>query len=204
MNLLPGRGDPDRNIFVADGLGDLPLQSPGDGRAISVRPHALTVAAVRDDRRIWFEGEVKESEFLGEFTRYEVRVGQNLLTADTPHLSTTPIYPPGSRVQVGIDPAELRLLPYGSGARKQTASAGRLLLLPMSRARTSGDLLTLRKREHVDALGLAFERHRTERLEAAPSASSARVAPSTRIAWPVTLVCASSRAARFTASPTQV
>ena len=110
-NVLPGRGDPARNIFVADGLGDLPLQSPGDGRAISVRPHALTVAAVRDDRRVWFDGEVKESEFLGEFTRYEVRVGSNVLTADTPHLSTTPIYPPGSRVQVGIDPAELRLLP---------------------------------------------------------------------------------------------
>jgi iron(III) transport system ATP-binding protein len=110
-NVLPGRGDPERSVFVADGLGDLPLQSPGDGRAISVRPHALTVAAVRDDRRVWFEGEVRESEFLGEFTRYEVRVGTNVLTADTPHLSSTPIYPPGSHVQVGIDPAELRLLP---------------------------------------------------------------------------------------------
>jgi iron(III) transport system ATP-binding protein len=110
-NVLPGRGDPDRNVFVADGLGDLPLQSPGNGRAISVRPHALTVAAARDDWRVWFDGEIKESEFLGEFTRYEVHVGTNVLTADTPHLSSTPIYAPGSRIQVGIDPAELRLLP---------------------------------------------------------------------------------------------
>ena len=54
---------------------------------------------------------MKSSEGLGEFTRYEVRVGANVLTADAPHLSSTPIYPPGSRVQVGIDPAELRLLP---------------------------------------------------------------------------------------------
>ena len=96
---------------MADGLGDLPLQSPGTGRAVSVRPHALTVAAARDDRRVWFDGEVKESEFLGEFTRYAVQVGKSVLTADTPHLSTTPIFPPGSRVQVGIDPAELRILP---------------------------------------------------------------------------------------------
>jgi hypothetical protein len=40
-----------------------------------------------------------------------VQVGESVLTADTPHLSTTPVFPPGSRVQVGIDPAELRLLP---------------------------------------------------------------------------------------------
>jgi iron(III) transport system ATP-binding protein len=78
---------------------------------VSVRPHALKITTVRDDCHVWFDGEVKESEFLGEFTRYEVRVGRNLLTADAPHLSTTPIFPPGSRVQVGIDPAELRLLP---------------------------------------------------------------------------------------------
>jgi len=110
-NVLAGRGDPARQIFVADGLGELPLPSPGEGSAVSVRPHALTIADERDDRHIWFDGEVKESEFLGEFTRYEVRVGASVLTADAPHLSTTTIYPPGSRVQVGIDPAELRVLP---------------------------------------------------------------------------------------------
>jgi iron(III) transport system ATP-binding protein len=110
-NLLPGRGDPARAVFVADGLGELPLPAPGEGRAVSVRPHALAIATARDDRRVWFDGEVKESEFLGEFTRYEVRVGAHVLTADAPHLSSTPIYAPGAAVQVGIDPAELRLLP---------------------------------------------------------------------------------------------
>ena len=78
---------------------------------MSIRPHALTVAAERDAHRIWFDGEVRESEFLGEFTRYEVSVGSHVLTADTPHLSSTPIYAAGALVQVGIDPAELRLLP---------------------------------------------------------------------------------------------
>ena len=110
-NVLPGRGDPTRGIFVADGLGELPLASAGDGKALSIRPHALTVGTARDSRRLWFDGEVRESEFLGEFTRYEVQVGAHRLIADTPHLSGTPIYAPGSRVQVGIDPAELRVLP---------------------------------------------------------------------------------------------
>jgi iron(III) transport system ATP-binding protein len=110
-NVLAGRGDPVRGIFVADGLGDLPLREPGAGQAVSIRPHALTIATARDGHCIWFDGEVRESEFLGEFTRYQVRVGDNLLIADTPHLSSTPIFPPGSRVQVGIDASELRLLP---------------------------------------------------------------------------------------------
>jgi iron(III) transport system ATP-binding protein len=110
-NVLSGRGDAARRVFVADGLGELPLHAPGDGRAVSIRPHALTVAAERDARLVWFDGEVRESEFLGEFTRYEVQVGNQVLTADAPHLSSTPIYAAGARVQLGIDPAELRLLP---------------------------------------------------------------------------------------------
>jgi iron(III) transport system ATP-binding protein len=110
-NLLGGRLDRARGIFVADGLGELPLPATSDGTAVSIRPHALAIAPVRDAGRVWFEGEVKESEFLGEFTRYAVRIGSHVLTADTPHLSGTPIYAPGARVQVGFDPAELRLLP---------------------------------------------------------------------------------------------
>jgi iron(III) transport system ATP-binding protein len=109
-NLLAGRADPDRQVFVAEGLGELPLQGGASGSALSIRPHALAVAVQRDDRRIWFEGEILESEFLGEFTRYEVQIGSVRLTADAPHLSSSPIHASGARVQVGIDPAELRLL----------------------------------------------------------------------------------------------
>ncbi len=109
-NLIPGRADPVRNVFVADGLGELPLAAGGSGSALSIRPHALTITTTRDGRRIWFDGAIRESEFLGEFTRYEVQVGPLLLTADSPHLSSSPIYTPGARVQVGIDPAEMRLL----------------------------------------------------------------------------------------------
>ena len=77
---------------------------------MSIRPHALTIAAERSTAGIWFDGEVQESEFLGEFTRYQVRIGDAVLTADAPHLSATPIYARGARVQVAIDPAEVRAL----------------------------------------------------------------------------------------------
>jgi iron(III) transport system ATP-binding protein len=97
-------------VFIADGLGEIPLTGGMAGTAISIRPHALAIAEVRDNARLWFAGEVEESEFLGEFTRYGVRVGTMRLTADAPHLSATPIYSPGMRVHIGIDPGEIRVL----------------------------------------------------------------------------------------------
>jgi len=109
-NPIAGHYDATRSVFVTAGLGDIPLTAGTEGNALCIRPHALTIAAQRSARGIWFDGEVQESEFLGEFTRYQVRVGQALLTADAPHLSATPIYARGDRVQVAIDPAEVRVL----------------------------------------------------------------------------------------------
>jgi iron(III) transport system ATP-binding protein len=109
-NLLAGRTDKARRVFVADEFGEIPLTGNASGTAISIRPHAIAIAEVRDSSRAWFDGAIEESEFLGEFTRYGVRVGPTLLTADAPHLSATPIYSPGMRVQIGIDPSEVRVL----------------------------------------------------------------------------------------------
>ncbi len=109
-NLIAGHCDATRSVFVTESLGDIPLTAGAEGTALSIRPHALTIATQRSGRGIWFDGEVQESEFLGEFTRYQLRVGQTLLTADAPHLSATPIYERGSRVQVAIDPAEVRVV----------------------------------------------------------------------------------------------
>ncbi len=109
-NLIAGRYDAVRGVFITQGLGDIPLAVGAEGNALSIRPHALTIAAQRSAHGLWFDGEVQESEFLGEFTRYQLRVGQALLTADAPHLSATPIYARGDHVQVAIDPAEVRVL----------------------------------------------------------------------------------------------
>ena len=109
-NLLSGHYDESRGVFVTRSLGDIPLPTSVDGTALSIRPHALTIATDRHAAGIWFDGEVQESEFLGEFTRYQVRIGDAVLTADAPHLSATPIHVRGARVQVAIDPAEVRAL----------------------------------------------------------------------------------------------
>jgi iron(III) transport system ATP-binding protein len=109
-NVLSGRADVPRAVFVVDGLGDLPVPAAGDASAVTVRPHALCLASARDSRRTWFDGEISETEFLGEFTRYLVRAGSTTLTADVPHLSSTPLFAPGQRIQIGFDSAELRLL----------------------------------------------------------------------------------------------
>jgi iron(III) transport system ATP-binding protein len=109
-NLLAGTYDAVRGVFVTKDFGDIPLAHSIQGDAVSIRPHALTITADRSTAGIWLEGEVQESEFLGEFTRYQVRLGEAVLTVDAPHLSATPIYPRGARVQVEIDPAEVRPL----------------------------------------------------------------------------------------------
>jgi iron(III) transport system ATP-binding protein len=109
-NLLAGTYDAVRGVFVTRDFGDIPLAHSIQGDAVSIRPHALTITADRSTAGIWLEGEVQESEFLGEFTRYQVRLGEAVLTVDAPHLSATPIYPRGARVQVEIDPAEVRPL----------------------------------------------------------------------------------------------
>jgi len=78
-NLLAGRSDNARRVFIADGFGEIPLTGSASGTAISVRPHAITIAESRDAARVWFEGAIEESEFLGECTRCGVRVGPMLL-----------------------------------------------------------------------------------------------------------------------------
>jgi iron(III) transport system ATP-binding protein len=112
-NLLEGRLDAARRCFLVEGLGELPAPA-GTGDALSVRPHAIAVIAresARDPARAWFEAEVENAEFLGEFTRYELAAGTRRLTADVPHTAHAPLHARGARVALGIDPRELRLLP---------------------------------------------------------------------------------------------
>ena len=109
-NLLPGRVDTSRAVFIADGLGEVPIANRVAGSALSIRPHALTIALAADSTRSWYDGQVLDAEFLGEFTRYEVGLQAVRLVVDAPHLSSRPIYPRGARVKVGIDPTEVRVL----------------------------------------------------------------------------------------------
>ncbi|MBA2547193.1 MAG: ABC transporter ATP-binding protein [Burkholderiaceae bacterium] len=109
-NLIAGHFDAVRGAFISESLGAIPLAAGSAGTALSIRPNAVRIATTRGAGGVWFDGEIKESEFLGEFTRYQVNVGQTSLIADAPHLSTTPIFQPGARVQVAIDTAEARVV----------------------------------------------------------------------------------------------
>ena len=107
--------------FKVNGLGVLtfPRQAemtlrPG-AAAISFRPHQVSIR-VRDEQvdasRVWVEGRVESSEFLGEFSRYRVRVGEVAMVADQAHYSGLPMFPPGAEVQLGIEPTQVRFLDH--------------------------------------------------------------------------------------------
>ena len=91
-------------------FGDIPLAASTEGNALSIRPHALTIAANRGQardlvrRRSSGERVPRRVHALSSATR---RSGAD---GGCPHLSATPIYPRGARVQVAIDPAEVRPL----------------------------------------------------------------------------------------------
>jgi len=118
INLLPGRVKADAGGFRFESslLGKIALVG-GSGAArdaaIAIRPHALMLAAgdqPRDAARIWLDGVIAEREFLGEFVRYTVKVGDTDFVADEMHFIGGISHVPGSRVKVGINPAQVKLL----------------------------------------------------------------------------------------------
>ncbi|MEB2399034.1 MAG: ABC transporter ATP-binding protein [Alcaligenaceae bacterium] len=122
MNVLEGqvRGQSDRIVAMeVAGVGEiaLPLQTNAainDRLAVSFRPHTVQLEELPErqtKRFIWLPGIVRHSEFLGEFTRYAVQVGQQTLTADQAHFAGITLYEPGAAVSVGLEPTQIRLLP---------------------------------------------------------------------------------------------
>ena len=66
--------------------------------------------AARDAQYLWLDGVIEAAEFLGEFTRYRVRVGDVALTADQTHFGGVPQFGRGAPVQLGVQPSQLRFL----------------------------------------------------------------------------------------------
>ncbi len=120
-NLLEGQVsalDGDTLVFDAQGLGrltlPLPAEPPAPGAAaLAFRPHQIRIAAEGepgDVSRVWLQGRVEAAEFLGEFSRYRVRVGEVALVADQPHYAGGAMLPPGAQVRLGLAPTQLRYL----------------------------------------------------------------------------------------------
>jgi iron(III) transport system ATP-binding protein len=122
-NLLEGRVTGLRGDvlhFEADGIGVLrvPQRSgaapTGGPAAMAFRPHQVHICAsgaATDAARLWLGGVVESTEFLGEVSRYRLRVGQAIVVADEVHYAGAPVLAPGTVVQLGIDPAQVRFLP---------------------------------------------------------------------------------------------
>ena len=136
-NVLPGRvtrrnGDGSVTLAI-EGVGEVDVPSSGDrpshgaaARAAgstssgsapatmsaAFRPHSFRVeaaGAARDPRCAWMDGTVEESEFLGESTRYRVRVGPHSLAVDQSHTGGMSKFPVGAAVSLGLDPTQVRL-----------------------------------------------------------------------------------------------
>ncbi|MBN8749089.1 Spermidine/putrescine import ATP-binding protein PotA [Xylophilus ampelinus] len=124
-NLLEGRieaVDEDGAVrFDAQGIGPLRLPAsvlagapPAPGpAALSFRPHQVLLQAPdepTDAARVWLDGTVEGAEFLGEFSRYRLRVGQAVVVADQAHYAGHPVLEGGTFVRLGIAPAQVRFL----------------------------------------------------------------------------------------------
>lgn len=120
MNQLPGqvlsRSGSGLSLDV-EGVGalHLPLSAgPTDATQVmlSFRPHALTLQtadAARDAQSIWLPGLIEASEFLGQFTRYRVRVGEHALSVDDPHHTGQSKLAAGTPVSLGLAASQVRL-----------------------------------------------------------------------------------------------
>lgn len=106
--------------FQGNGVGELVLprtsDTPGLGRTtMAFRPHTVSIR-VRDEHveasRAWVDGRVESSEFLGETSRYRVRVGDSMIVANQSHYAGLALFPPGSEVRLGIEPTLVRFLAH--------------------------------------------------------------------------------------------
>ena len=104
--------------FLADGIGELVFPcgvgKPALGQAtMAFRPHTVSIS-VRDENmdasRTWLTGRVESSEFLGESSRYRVRVGDMVVVANQPHYSGLSLFPTGADVRLGIESTQVRFL----------------------------------------------------------------------------------------------
>ncbi|HEX5128110.1 MAG TPA: ABC transporter ATP-binding protein [Usitatibacter sp.] len=96
-------------------LGDVALPSsftvPEQAGSVQLafRPHVVAMGAAPPGA-IRLEGTVEDGEFLGEFMRYEIRVGSAIVIADQPHAWGGARLAAGSPVTLAVPAAEVRVL----------------------------------------------------------------------------------------------
>jgi iron(III) transport system ATP-binding protein len=79
---------------------------------LSFRPHSVkveTAPSTSDDITLCIQGAVEGSEFMGESTRYRVRVGTQSLSVDQPHYAGVPKLVVGTSLNLNLSPTQIRL-----------------------------------------------------------------------------------------------
>jgi iron(III) transport system ATP-binding protein len=104
------------NRFVAEFVGSVNFFRTADGE-VAFRPHAVEIDGAPIADGLALDGVVEGSEFLGEFVRYDVKVGDARVIADQPHLQGRAPISRGSRVRLAIPAREVRMI-GASEARK--------------------------------------------------------------------------------------
>ena len=116
MNLLPARVvERDGSTLTLDvqGVGEVRLPKPdsmpaGDQLLLSFRPHALQLEA-GSPGGLTLQATVQASEFLGQHTRYHLRVGPHRLVLDSPHRRGAVLLAVGTPLRLVLAPDQVRL-----------------------------------------------------------------------------------------------
>ncbi|MEO7242509.1 MAG: ABC transporter ATP-binding protein [Variovorax sp.] len=113
--------------FTANGIGEFRVPPGSADRdttngpaAMTFRPHHIRIqaravdaddaATALDPSRWWLDATVHSAEFLGEVSRYRMRVGSVQVVADEMHCVGAAVLQPGAKVRLGIDPSQVRVL----------------------------------------------------------------------------------------------
>ena len=119
VNVFPGavRECAGRLLWESAPLGSAALPAgvrpPAEGNDLAFRPHAvrmLPAPAAMQDTDFALEGRIESFEFLGEFVRYEVRVGTALVTADIHHARGLAPFARDTPVVLGVPGPEIRFI----------------------------------------------------------------------------------------------
>ena len=91
---------------------DSNLYSKDQQVQLSFRPHAVKVDPVpttSDASSLCIQGTVETSEFMGESTRYRVRVGERSLSVDQAHYAGLSKLTVGSPLRLSVSTSQIRL-----------------------------------------------------------------------------------------------
>jgi iron(III) transport system ATP-binding protein len=79
---------------------------------LSFRPHAVKVDSApttSDAMSLCIQGTVETSEFMGESTRYRVRVGAQVMSVDQAHYAGLPKFALGTSLKLSVSSSQIRL-----------------------------------------------------------------------------------------------